>query len=47
VGAAPVARARTGTAGAPLTVVCLHGLGRTPADWDGVRGALERVAETG
>jgi pimeloyl-ACP methyl ester carboxylesterase len=22
-------------------VVCLHGLGRTPADWDGVRPALE------
>jgi pimeloyl-ACP methyl ester carboxylesterase len=23
-------------------VVCLHGLGRSPADWDGVRGGLER-----
>jgi len=23
-------------------VICLHGLGRTPADWDGVRAALER-----
>jgi pimeloyl-ACP methyl ester carboxylesterase len=25
-----------------LTVVCLHGLGRTPSDWDGVRSGLER-----
>jgi pimeloyl-ACP methyl ester carboxylesterase len=25
-----------------LTVVCLHGLGRTPSDWDGVRPGLER-----
>jgi pimeloyl-ACP methyl ester carboxylesterase len=24
------------------TVICLHGLGRSPADWDGVRGGLER-----
>jgi len=24
-----------------LTVVCLHGLGRTPSDWDGVRSGLE------
>lgn len=23
-------------------VVCLHGLGRSPSDWDGVRGGLER-----
>jgi pimeloyl-ACP methyl ester carboxylesterase len=23
-------------------VVCLHGLGRSPADWDGVRAGLER-----
>ena len=23
-------------------VVCLHGLGRTPSDWDGVRAGLER-----
>ena len=23
-------------------VVCLHGLGRSPSDWDGVRAALER-----
>ena len=26
-----------------MTVVCLHGLRRTPADWDGVRAALERA----
>ena len=25
-----------------MSVVCLHGLGRTPADWDGVRSGLER-----
>ena len=24
-----------------MSVVCLHGLGRTPADWDGVRSGLE------
>lgn len=30
--------------GAPSRrVVCLHGLGRTPADWDGVRGGLGRL----
>jgi pimeloyl-ACP methyl ester carboxylesterase len=23
-------------------IVCLHGLGRSPSDWDGVRGGLER-----
>jgi pimeloyl-ACP methyl ester carboxylesterase len=28
-----------------VTVVCLHGLGRTPADWDGVRAGLERFGE--
>jgi 3-oxoadipate enol-lactonase len=26
-------------------VVCLHGLGRSPADWDGVRAGLERFGE--
>jgi pimeloyl-ACP methyl ester carboxylesterase len=26
-------------------VVCLHGLGRTPADWDGVRPELARFGE--
>jgi pimeloyl-ACP methyl ester carboxylesterase len=41
VGAAAVARE---DGGARVKVVCLHGLCRTPADWDGVRGALERVA---
>jgi pimeloyl-ACP methyl ester carboxylesterase len=25
-----------------VSVVCLHGLGRTPADWNGVRSGLER-----
>lgn len=25
----------------PPSVVCLHGLGRTPSDWDGVRAGLE------
>jgi pimeloyl-ACP methyl ester carboxylesterase len=35
VGGPPVAR----------EVVCLHGLGRSPADWDGVRGELERFGE--
>jgi pimeloyl-ACP methyl ester carboxylesterase len=30
-----------------VTVVCLHGLGRTPADWDGVRGGLERFGRVG
>jgi pimeloyl-ACP methyl ester carboxylesterase len=29
-------------AGPARTVVCLHGLGRTSADWDGVRAALSR-----
>jgi pimeloyl-ACP methyl ester carboxylesterase len=32
--------------GAPgPSVLCLHGLGRDPADWDGVRAGLERFGE--
>lgn len=33
--------------GAPMTgaVVCLHGLGRTSADWDGVRAGLGRFGD--
>lgn len=28
-----------------VPIVCLHGLGRTPADWDAVRAPLGRVGE--
>jgi pimeloyl-ACP methyl ester carboxylesterase len=31
-----------GAAAPEREVVCLHGLGRSPADWDGVRAGLER-----
>jgi pimeloyl-ACP methyl ester carboxylesterase len=29
----------------PPVVVCLHGLGRSPADWDGVRAGLDGLGE--
>jgi pimeloyl-ACP methyl ester carboxylesterase len=29
------------------SVVCLHGLGRTPEDWDGVRAGLGRFGDVG
>jgi pimeloyl-ACP methyl ester carboxylesterase len=43
--AAPRRRSLAITGAPALTIVCLHGLGRSAADWDGVRGGLEAFGD--